>query len=302
MDELNEYLKSNYPNNYITGDKDCNLLLWGKDGTDPRMLSLVVGVEYDPNSGMETEGTISDVLNCKYQKDSSFKQLIKYGEKIGNQSKLPFIILVYPALREKFEGRWDETEKIYDRKKVIFYWYDFSKEITRPIRRERINGEELMKRIYSVFEVSYSDEGTSKNENSHLSDYFHYWSRETLSKNFTKLDIDGMIINNTGDKGILVEIKRSSIPPIPKWKPDYDKANYILQSNYANRAMTYFWLLHHESRPCDDNEVISFYRIDGVDEKKEKGFIISEDVVVEMNVSGDESLKVRIEKFISNSI
>lgn len=299
MDELNDYLRNNYPNNYITGYKDCNLLLWGKDGAIPKIFSLTIGIEYDPYFGIAKEKSISDILNRKYKTDILFSKLVKYGQKTAERSNIPFIILVYPSLRDKFDGKWNESEMQYDRRKVLFYLFDFSKKENRKIKHERIDGRSLTEKIYRSLEVEYTDEGTTKNENSHLSDYFHYWSRQTLSRNITKLDIDGILINNDGDKGILIEIKKSSKPPIPDWKPyECDKANYLLESNYANRISAYFWLLHHESRPCDDEEIISFYRIDSVDESKTIDFIISGDIVLEMNVSGKNSLKSRIERFI----
>ena len=52
-DELDEYLKRNYPENYISGEQDCNLLLWGKNGTEPKMFSLNIGVEYSPLEGLK---------------------------------------------------------------------------------------------------------------------------------------------------------------------------------------------------------------------------------------------------------
>lgn len=298
MDELNEYLKNCYPNNYISGYQDCNLLLWGKDGTIPKMFSLIIGIEYEPYVGMREGKSISDVLNSKYRTDISFNRLMKYGERIAKLSNIPFITLVYPSLRDEFNEIWNESEMQYDRRKVLFYWYDFSKKENKKINCEVFDGITLKKKIYDILEVNFTDEGTTKSENSHLSDYFHYWSRQTLSRNITKLDIDGILINNNGDKGIFIEIKRSSKPHIPNWKPKYDKANYSLESNYANRISAYFWLLHHESRPCDEEEIISFYRIDGVNENENTDFIISGDTVLKMNVSGNNSLKSRIEQFI----
>ena len=296
-DELDEYLKRNYPENYISGEQDCNLLLWGKNGTEPKMFSLNIGVEYSPLEGLKGK-TIGDIMNQKYQSNSSFKRLMKYGEEISSKSHMPFVIIVYPSLRETYGGKWADTERVYNRKQVLFYWFDISKKVNGKIEHEILKGEQLRKRIYSALEVCFNDEDTGKDENSHLSDYFHFWSRQTLSRNITKLDIDGIIINNLGNKGVLVEIKRSSKPPIPDWKPKYDKANYKLESNYAKRILSYFWLLHHESRPCDDDEIISFYNIVDVDEAQSVDFIISNETILKMSVAGNQSLKEKISKFI----
>lgn len=298
MDELDEYLKRNYPENYISGEPDCNLLLWGKNGTDPKMFSLNIGIEYNPLEGLK-EKTIADILNQKYQSNSSFKRLMQYGEKIATKSRMPFIIIGYPSLRFSFDGRWADTEHIYARRQVVFYWLDISKKTEGKISHEIINGDQLKQYIYSTLEVKFNDEGTGKDENSHLSDYFHFWSRQTLSRNITKLDIDGVIINNAGNRGVLVEIKRSSKPPIPNWKPKYDKSNYILESNYAKRILSYFWLLHHESRACDDDEIVSFYNIVDIDNNQSIDFVICDETILEMNVSGENSLKEKIRKFIN---
>lgn len=296
MDELSEYLTHHYPNNYISGYKDCNLLLWGKDGTTPKMFSLVMGIEYDPYLGDEN---ISGIMNRRYFTENTFKRLMLYGKEIAKQNSIPFIVLIYPSLNEKYGEKWAETENVYDRNQVLFYWFEFTK-AENKFSHTVMRGYNLKKKIHDTIGVNYVDEGTSKLENSHLSDYFHYWSRETLSKRITKLDIDGMLINNDGDKGVLIEIKRSSKPPIPKWKPNYDKANYMLESNFAKRISAYFWLLHHESRPCNDEDIISFYVIDRVNETREVDFVISNDIVLEMKVrefKGD-CLVDRIEKFI----
>lgn len=98
MDELNEYLKNCYPNNYISGYQDCNLLLWGKDGTIPKLFSLIIGIEYEPYVGMRGGKSISDVLSSKYRTDISFNRLMKYGERIAKLSNRPFITLVYLVL------------------------------------------------------------------------------------------------------------------------------------------------------------------------------------------------------------
>ena len=150
-----------------------------------------------------------------------------------------------------------------------------------------------------MFGKNYTDAGTTKQEKSALSDSFHYWSRMSLSKSITKLDVDGIIVNDSGDKGILIEIKRSSRPPIPQWTPYLsDRSNYALEAKYSRAVEAYFWLLHHESRQCHDKEVISFYDISGVDEEKEEDFLLTRDTVLEYSLTGADSLDVRIEQFI----
>ncbi len=292
-DELDLYLRNRYPNNYWSGDKDCNLLIWGADGTVPKMCSLNYGIEYDPLTG-KTEGqNVKDILNAKYKTHQMFKRLISYGTKLAQKCNIPFVVIVYPSMRKEYDGRWEATETLYNRNQVTFYWYKLG-EIG-----ECISGEELKKRIYCYFGKLYKDEGTSKDKNKRLSDYFHYWSRESLSGGITKIDVDGVIVDNSGENGVLIEIKRSSKPPIPIWKPYLsDKSNYALESRYSKMIDAYFWLLHHESRACHDKEIISFYDIKDVNEKCTEDFLITENTVLEYCLTGEDSLDVRIEKFI----
>lgn len=293
QDELDLYLKNRYPDNYWSGEKDCNLLIWGADGTVPKLCSLNYGIEYEPLTGKVNGKEIAEILNEEYSNKSAFKRLISYGTKLSKKCSIPFVVIVYPSMREKFDGKWEETERIFERNKVVFYWYKLGE------KGECISGDMLRNRIYDALGKTYGDAGTSKHENSHLSDYFHYWSRMTLSRNITKLDVDGIIVDDSGKNGILIEIKRSSVPPIPAWKPYInDKSNYALESKYSKAVEAYFWLLHHESRACNDEEVISFFDIKEVDEKKNEDFLITDDTILEYSLTGDNSLDIRIEKFI----
>ena len=59
MDELILYLKRKYTNNFITGDENCNLLVWGKkdinNNVTPLLLTITIGVAYDCFNADENE-------------------------------------------------------------------------------------------------------------------------------------------------------------------------------------------------------------------------------------------------------
>ena len=293
MDELNEYLRSKYPVNYWTGEKDCNLLIWGAN-REPSMCTINIGIEYNPYDEEANKKEIIDILTHKYKTDYAFTRLIRYGKYISDKSAVPFGLIIYPSLRQKYQDRWEESEKEYDREKVRFYWSDLANSTVFDL-----SGKQLKDLLYNKMGAIYTDAGTTKDENSHLADYFHFWSRETLSKNITKLDIDAMILSDNSENGILIEIKRSSKPPIPKWVPHKnDKANYILELEYAKKINALFWLLHHESRPCNNNDIISFYDIKGINSDKTSDYLMTSETVLECVVSGDNSLCSRIEEYL----
>ena len=52
---------------------------------------------------------------------------MKYGEVISAKSHIPFVIIVYPSLRKTYDGKWANTEHIYDRKQVVFQWFNIAK-------------------------------------------------------------------------------------------------------------------------------------------------------------------------------
>ena len=125
-DELDEYLKEIIQKTIYPANRIATCFFMGKNGTEPKMFSLNIGVEYSPLEGLKGK-TIGDIMNQKYQSNSSFKRLMKYGEEISSKSHMPFVIIVYPSLRETYGGKWADTERVYNRKQVLFYWFDISK-------------------------------------------------------------------------------------------------------------------------------------------------------------------------------
>ena len=51
MDELVQYLRVKYPENFICGYQDCNMLLWGtknNNSIETKCFTLNIGLEYNP--------------------------------------------------------------------------------------------------------------------------------------------------------------------------------------------------------------------------------------------------------------
>ena len=294
MDELSDYLKMNYSKSYITGMEDCNLLLWGVQKENiPKLCTLTIGIEYDPYN--LTAETIKKILNNKYKTDAAFNRLVDFGSHFSKSSNIALVIIVYPSLRKKYNTRWEETRTIYNEEKVLFYFTSLSDAKEGSV----ISGKELRSRIYKYLGKEFSDCGTSKEKNKKLADYFHMWSRDFLSKNLIKFDIDGFIISDDKEKGVLIEIKRSNKPPIPDWKPySADKPDYELQYSFAKQIDAAFWLLHHEPGQCSDNTIISFFDIIGVDTSKSKNFLICSREHLQLPLKGNNSLDKIINAFI----
>ncbi len=143
MDELSDFLKECYPSNYWTGDKDCNLLIWGNEEHKPRLCSLNIGIEYNPLSGRNERYEIRDYLNDRYLKDDTFKRLISYSKSVAQSHSIPISVIAYPSMREKYDGKWQNSERDYDRKDVIFYLFDLEKN-----NSDRLKGNELKEKIY----------------------------------------------------------------------------------------------------------------------------------------------------------
>ena len=290
MDELSSYLLKRYPGQYITGEDDCNLLLWGvvKEGLKhPKLATLNVGVEYDPFCS--DRKYVVDALNHKYAADPGFQKLFLFTKQISNYSKLPIAVIAYPALRAEYDGKWENTETVYKPGEVNFFLdkNDGNSGI--------VSGAKLRDEIYRYLGCTYTDAGTSKYKNKTLADYFHFWSRSFLSKNIVKFDIDGFF--KGAEKNVLIEIKRSSIPPIPLWRPQYDKPDYVLQHEFARQIHAEFWLLHHEKGACHDNTEISFFDIGDVDLSMENkdDFLICREVNLQMKLTGRGGLTEKIE-------
>lgn len=291
MDELNTYLANHYQE-YITGCTDCNLLVWGIDENDdqvPKLCTLIVGVEYDPNN--VTQNEIVDKLNSKYLNDNHFKRMYKFGDEIASKGSVPYVVIGFPSFRNEYNGRWEETAESYPVALVHFYLQELPSKTGRLIK-----GLELRNYIYDILGKAYSDEGTTKAKNKSIADYFQFWSRRFLSRHLVKLDIDGMFYK--GSRGVVVEIKRSNIPPIPAWRPyRNDYPDFALLKTFASSLNMEFVILHHSGgQQCDENTIISMFEVDRFISLSE-GMTYSKQKL-QMKLEGDHSLHTYLHTYL----
>lgn len=298
MDELSQYLLERYPDNYITGDDDCNLLIWSTEedvNRTPKMCSFMIGLEYDPYSLPEMQ--IRGVLDRDIRNNSARKKLLGYGSKFAENMRLPFMMIVYPAMRKEFDGRWEDSKSKYDPEQVNFYCAESLNSFAGRI----VSGAGLRELIYHHLGGNYSDAGTTKEKNKKLADYFHLWSRDSLTRHIVKFDLDGFIFSAESGKTALVEFKRSTQAPwIPEWYPTYDKPDYILQYTFAQKIGAGFWLLHHEKRAPLEEGYVSFFDIDGIDRSEPEYFLHFRRRAMKIPLHGEGGLDHIIRQFIAS--
>lgn len=298
MDELSKYLLETYPNNYITGGDDCNLLIWGTEGAiqhTPKMCSLMIGLEYDPYHLPEAQ--IKNFLDQDVRNDFTYQKLLSYGSEFARKMSLPFVVIVYPSMRREFEGRWENSKSKYDPEQVNFYCaYPLD-----SFQGRTVSGTVLRSLIYDFLDVHYVDTGTAKEKNKRLADYFHMWSRDSLTRHIVKFDLDGFLFNEESGKSALVEFKRSSeFPWIPNWYPKYDKPDYILQHTFARMIGADFWLLHHERRAPLEEGYVSFFDIKEIDESEPEYFLHFKRRAMKIPLHGEKGLDSIIQRFIAS--
>lgn len=291
MDQLNAYLVEHYPT-YITGRTDCNLLLWGAEeraNQTPKVCTLIVGVEYDPKSA--TEEQVTALINEKHEKDSHFRLMCRFGDEIASKGSVPYIVIGFPCFRTQYDGRWEDTEAAYPLRDVSFLLYD------QPSGKGKlISGLELRSHLYGFLGGTYADTGTSKRKNKSIADYFQFWSRSFLTRHLVKLDIDGMLFNQSN--GVMIEIKRSAIPEIPRWRPyRADFPDFGLQKSFADSLHMEFTILHHDGRhSCGPDTVISLFEVEQVNEDFRE--ITCSRLVPEMKLEGPDSLQTYLQRYL----
>jgi hypothetical protein len=266
MDQLTSYLLGKYPNNFICGTEQCDILLWGIQQDHemiPKMITLNVAFDYIPTS--IPEENIVNYLNNKYTTDIHFNKMYKHCKELATLKKLNFSVFVYPSLPSFADNYWHKSTQEYKLDEVNFYVKDVMN--NSPFK---YNGKELVSYIYKVLGKTYTDKGSTKEQNKTIHDYFQFWSRNNLSTYIKKLDCDGILKNNANNKHALIEIKRSSIPPIPQWKPYVnDSNNYKTQLAFSKKLNAKCWLLQHEGKGVISSTTnISFYDIDSANNEK----------------------------------
>lgn len=263
MDALINYFIRKYPNNFISGTDDCNIIVIQDSKSQKFMLLLVIGVNYHP-SGYNVF-SMYNYIRDKLEVDIRFQQLYKFAEHIHNKNNTEIQIIGYPSLSEYAENNWCGSEIEYPFEDVKFYIHN------KGINSKMISGEELKQHIYDVVDCLDSSSGTMKAQNSHISSYMQYWNRNFLAPTLRIVDIDGVFYNWDKETAALLEVKRSSYEP---WAPYLsDLANYKLYcalSKNINSVSYYLLMQHHDEEKngvasCDDDYKIRMYCVTGID-------------------------------------
>ena len=234
MDQLNDYLLTKYPGRYCSAKEGHSLLILGRK-TDEQ-----------PAMGLYTIAVPQANIDFSYVKtlliDNAFYIL---GYRLTKQIKIPFITIAFPS------DSLDESSA-----KFILSTDGYR----NPCYA---NSDELERTLLDNLELSKSSV-PPKIVNKHTADFFHNWSRKHLPSGedgVIKCDLDGLFCD--AEKSILIEIKRSSIPKIPKWRPysgDFTGLNFL--KNVANALNFKFWIMHHEGQDITPDTKIAIFDID----------------------------------------
>ena len=264
QDKLDLYLMTRYADNYWSGGTNPKLMIWGTDREIPKMISLNYGMRYYQMTWEPGGDYVRDMLIYEYNNNPAIKRVIDYVEKLSQRSSIPFVVIVYPSVRVEHDLIRQTVKSVYDPNKVVFYWFETLDNC------KCVLGEDLRQ----------------------------YCCGKSLCEEITMVEVDGLIVDNSGENGIFLEINRNRLP-LPKWKPyKTEISEYALISNCSQRVGAGFWLLHYADQDCNDEDVISFYDIEGIDKTKPEDFLITKECVYQCSLTGADSLDVRIKNFI----
>lgn len=309
-DQLNQYLLSTY-SSYFSGSNGSDILLWSsaKYNSIPQICSLNVGMDFDLEAiaanGEDIEKYIRKKLNQKYCDDKMFKRTLNWGKMIAQVGNTRFVTIVYPSFDKYKLKEWHGLEKKYPFSEVKFFYKDF----TCGGKSGLVSGESLRKEIHHLLSISNQRIGTNKEENRQIADYFHYWSRNYLSPEIVKNDVDGGFFDSQTSESVLIEIKRSNKPQLEKWWPyKEDRANYYMEFQFCSKNNLHYWILHHTGKnKIDSNSRISFFDVNNVDPQCATSHFITvnnsycKDQIEIMPLSGRNSLENELEKLGLNS-
>lgn len=269
MDELENYflLHNKY---WISGNDNINLLFWGKHEEKhivPKMITINVAINYIPKHADCFE--LHNYILMKQKVDKTFAKLMDWAKQSFSSIDLPIYVLGYPKLSEFQTDDWYSSENAFPLDDVLFYFEGLQCEPSGTML-----GKHLRARIHEIVGVNDNDIGTTKAKNKTIHDYFMFWSRSYLSPSIIKFDCDGLFFAN--GKTAIVEIKRSALPPIPRWCPYLnDGANYQMQASFAKAIGAKTFLLHHEGlteqntkKYYDGSEKVDFYDYNYADAEK----------------------------------
>lgn len=253
MDELVSFLHQSDPAHIVVGKQDCNLLVLGDSGLDPtalKLLLLPVGCQEEI-----TPRTI-ETLRSQYRHDLVFRSLVQCGQQLAALTGLPFFMVGYSicpteALTPTFLGN------------MKFLVQGLSP-TSAPMPRDILDSPSFANFLHYQLGFHAELSGTHKPKNKHVADAFHVWSRCYLSSRVVKQDFDALYAKD--GQFATIEVKRSPVIPLERWKPFSDDApNYDIQFRFSQRLGAPFFTFHHNGGPCDHTTPIGCYRINQVD-------------------------------------
>lgn len=263
-DELDIYLSRKYPSNYITGDDRCSLLIWGvptNNGVVPKLCTLTVGADFETQN--TTKKAILDSFSIIWKdKTSPVRDLYQYGKLIAQYSDLEFGIICFST-----KATIDDRDNYNTEPTFLTVFSSDSKNLDKA---NLINGLNLKDKLLRALNAKPDNPGTSRDKNKSTADFFHDWSRDNMPSSIVKIDIDGILVNfDKGMEKILVEIKRSNIPPIPDWKPyNNDLPDFVLLFKLSELTNSEMWILHHNGlNKCTDDTIVSLFIVDTITDK-----------------------------------
>lgn len=232
MDQLCEYLSAQFADQIATSSKDETLLFWSAGGKS-RLATLLLGYKGSLEHATAQEAAMR-YARKQYRKSLNCRHLYRIGMDLSQNDG--FLVIVFPDIdpNQSNSSPLEQTLLVAS-----------PKDGTKLHAKE---GRALAQEIHNLLGVSSGPLGAGKAVNRAVADYFHYWSRATLSRSISKVDVDAFLF---GEKqSILVEVKRSSRPPIPRWRPySDDEPDFRLQIDMAQRLGARFAILHHETNP-----------------------------------------------------
>ncbi len=237
MDQLNDYLLNTYPSTYSSANEGQSFLVVGKK------------LDSKPAVSLYTISVKQSELSIDFVKElligSSF-YILAY--RISKQMGIPLITIAFPAdCNEESRASFIMSTDGYKNPRIV-------------------NSSQLEKELLGRLDLQITPD-PAKAVNKRTADFFHDWSRKHLpsgDNGVIKCDIDGLFHDEENRKAnILIEIKRSSIPPIPKWKPyknDFSGLNFL--KNIASALNSRFWIMHHEGNNLASDSEISIFDVD----------------------------------------
>lgn len=178
---------------------------------------------------------IRSYVKTAFSRSDNAQRLHRIGRALAG--KVRYFVIAFPQA--------NPAMKLQEVKDIQFAVSDQSS----PSPQMKLCGShELASRIHNTLGISIPKVGSSKPVNRRTADAFHSWSRTYLASSIRKVDIDGFICSSRAR--ILVEVKRSNIPPIPQWRPyTADAPDFALLAEFGRLLSARLAIVHHSTSP-----------------------------------------------------